>query len=88
MPGYIKRQFLKYNRIVQRTQNCLYSPEPKKYGAKAQSHLPHNNSQKLTKKEIKKVQQIVGSIMNYTRTVAMMVLMALSTIASEQTKGT
>jgi hypothetical protein len=62
-------------------------PEPKRYGADAQSPLPQDISQKLHEKEIKQVQKIVGSIL-YTRAVDMTVLMALSTIASEQTKGT
>ena len=38
--------------------------------------------------EIKAVQKIVGRIFYYARAVNMTVLMALSTIASEQTKGT
>jgi hypothetical protein len=44
--------------------------------------------QKLDKKEIKAVQKNVGSILYYAQGVDMTVLMALSTIASEQTKGT
>ena len=36
---------------------------------------------------MKKVQKIVGSILYYARAVDMTVLMALCTIASEQTKG-
>ncbi len=43
---------------------------------------------KLNNKEIKQIQKIVGSILYYVWAVNMMVLMALSTIASEQTKGT
>jgi hypothetical protein len=88
MPGSIKKQLLKYEHIMKRIQHCPYSPEPKKYGAKAQSPLPQDNSQKLTEKEIKQVQKIVGSILHYARAVDMTVLMALSSIASEQTKGT
>jgi hypothetical protein len=42
----------------------------------------------MTDKEIKKVQKIVGRILYYARAVDMTVLMVLSTIASEQTKGT
>jgi hypothetical protein len=68
-------------------QHCPYSPEPKKYGAEAQSPLPQDNSWKLTNKEIKWVQKIVCSILCYARAVDMTVLMALSLIASEQTKG-
>jgi hypothetical protein len=43
---------------------------------------------KLDKKGIKWVQQIVGSILYYARAVNMTVLMALSTIAVDQTKAT
>ena len=50
---------------MRRIQNCPYSPEPKKYGAEAQTPLPQDNSRKLTKKEIKQVQKIVGSILYY-----------------------
>ena len=63
MPGYIKKQLLKYEHIIKRVQHCPYSPEPKKYDAKAQSPLPQDNSRKLTNKEIKQLQKIVGSIL-------------------------
>ena len=88
MPGYIKKQLLKYKHIMQRIQYCPYSPEPKKYGADAQSPLPTDETRKLTDAEIKEVQKIVGSILYYARAVDLTVLMVLSTIASEQTKGT
>jgi len=88
MPGYIKKQLLKYNHIMRQVQHCPYLPEPKRYGADAQSPLPHDNSRRLNDTEIKQGQIIVGSILYYTRAVDMTVLMALSTIASEQTKGT
>ncbi len=70
---------------MQHIQHCPYSPEPKKYGADAQSPLPADKMRKLTDAEIKQVQKIVGSILYYARAVDMTVLMALSTIASEQT---
>ena len=88
MPDYIKKQLLKYEHIMRRIQHCPYSPEPKKYGAEAQAPLPQDTSRKLTEKEIKQVQKIVGSILYYARAVDMTVLMALSSIASKQTKGT
>jgi hypothetical protein len=53
-----------------------------------QSPLPHDDSQKLNDTEIKQVQKIVRSILYYARAVDMTVLMALSTIASDQTKDT
>jgi len=60
----------------------------KKYGSEAQAHLLIDTSRPLGEKEIKAVQKIVGSILYYARAVDMTVLMALSTIANEQTKGT
>ena len=72
---------------MRQIQHCPYSPEPKRYGADAQSPLPQDISWKLNDKEIKQVQKIVGSILYYARAVDMTVLMRLSTIASEQTKG-
>jgi hypothetical protein len=89
MPGYITTQLLKYKHIVSpRPQHCPYSPEPKKYGSEAQSPLPLNTLRTLDEKEIKAVQRIVGSILYYVRAVDRTVLMALSTIASDHTKGT
>jgi hypothetical protein len=86
MPGYVQRQLEKYKHAVSlRPQHCPYSPEPKKYGAEAQSPLPVDTSDALDDKDIKRVQKIVGSILYYARAVDMT---ALSTIASEQTKGT
>jgi hypothetical protein len=50
MPGYIKKQLLKYKHIMRRIQHCPYAPEPKRYGADAQSPLPQDISQKLNEK--------------------------------------
>ncbi len=88
MPGYIKNQLLKYEHIMRRVQHRPYSPEPNKYGAGAQSPLPQDDSRKLTDKEIKQVQKIVGSILYYVRAVDMTILMVLSLIVSEQRRGT
>jgi hypothetical protein len=44
--------------------------------------------QPLREKDVKRVQKIVRSILYHARAVDMTVLMALSTIASKQTKGT
>ncbi len=71
-----------------KVQTCPYTPAPKQFGSEAQRPLPADNSPPLDKKGIKRVQQIVGSILYYVQAVDMMVLMALSTIAIEQTKAT
>ncbi len=89
MPGYVQCQLQKYNHVVSPCQqHCPYSPEPQKYGADAQQLIAVNILCKLDKKGIKCIQKIVGSILYYVRMVCMTVLMTLSTIASEQTKGT
>ncbi len=52
MPGYIKKQLLKYKHTLRRVQHVPSSLEPRKYGADAQSPLPVDDSQKLTNNEI------------------------------------
>jgi hypothetical protein len=89
IPGYIKMKLREYKHIVpKKLQTCPYSPEPKKFGTEAQTPLPPDSTPKLDAKGIKCVQKIVGSILYYARAVDMTVLMALSSIAVEQTKVT
>ena len=89
MPGYIKKKLQEYEHVMpKKLQTCPYSPEPKRFGTEAQAPLPPDSSPKLDKKGIKRVQQIVGSILYYARAVDMTVLMALSSIAVEQTRAT
>jgi hypothetical protein len=86
MPGYIKNLLQKYkHKLPTKPRNCPYTPAPKQYGAKAHVPLPVDISPKLSDKEIKEIQQIIGSILYYARAVDITVLMALSTIASKQT---
>ncbi len=89
MPGYIAKKLQEYNHDKATTiQTCPYIPAPTQYGSEAQHPLPPDVSPLLDKKGIKRVQQIVGSILYYARAVDMTVLMALSTTAIEQTKAT
>jgi hypothetical protein len=88
MPGYITKLLQNYkHRIPPKPQHCPYSPSPKQYGAKAQALIPINIFSKLSPKEIKEIQQIIGSILYYAGAVDITVLMALSSIGIE-TKGT
>ena len=89
MPNYIKKKLQEYKHILpKKPQYCPYLPEPKKFGTETQSPLPPDNTPPLDEKGIKRVQQIVGSILYYARAVDLTVLMALSSIAVEQTKAT
>jgi hypothetical protein len=79
MPGYIKKLLLKYkHRMPTKPQHCPYAPAPKQYGAKVQTPLPVDISPKLSPKEIKEIQRVIGSILYYARAVDITVLMALS----------
>ena len=89
MPGYIKKKLQEYTHALKgRLQTCPYSPKPKQFGADAQAPVVKDKTAALNAKGIKRVQQIVGSILYYARAVDMTVLMALSSIAVEQTKAT
>jgi hypothetical protein len=68
-------------------QHCPYAPSPKQCGAKAQAPLPIDTSLKLSPAKIKKFQCVIGSILYYAQAVDITVLMALSSIAMEQSKG-
>jgi hypothetical protein len=74
--------------MPQKPQNCPYTPAPKQYGAATQTPLPTDISPKLSDAEIKEIQRIIGSILYYVWAVDITVLMALSSITSEQTRGT
>jgi hypothetical protein len=74
--------------MPKKPQHCPYTPVPKQYGAAAQAPLLADISPKLSDIEIKEIQRVVGSILYYARAVNITVLMALSSIASEQTRAT
>jgi hypothetical protein len=89
MPGYNKKKLQEYKHLLPgRIQNCPCSPEPKQFGSDAQAPLVPDETALLDARGIKRIQQIVGSILYYTHTVDMTILIALSSIAVEQTKAT
>jgi hypothetical protein len=89
MPGYIQKVLQKYkHRMPTKPQHCPYASAPKQYGVKAQSPLPVNILPKLSPDEIKEIQCVISSILYYACTINITVLMALSSIAIEQSKGT
>jgi hypothetical protein len=64
MPG--NHLLLKYKHCMPaKPQHCPSAPAPKQYRAKAQTPLPIDISPKLFPKEIKEIQQIIGSILYY-----------------------
>ena len=89
MPGYIKKQLAKYQKTApKKPQHCPYQPQDKKYGKAAQETIPEDKTPLLNTSKVKRVQQVVGSILYYARAVDLSILMALSSIASDQAKAT
>jgi hypothetical protein len=89
MPGYIKKLLLKYkHRMPPKPQLCPYAPLPRQYGAKAQAPLPVDILPKLSFSKIKENQCVIGSISYYNCAMDITVLMALSSMAIKQSKGT
>ncbi len=88
MLEYITKLLHKYKHcIASKPQRCPYSPAPKQCGAKAQAPLPIDISPKLLPDDVKQIQRIVKSILYYAWAMNITVLMALSSIVIEQTKG-
>ena len=64
-------------------QTCPETIRGESTGAHPNRHLP-----RLSNDEIKEIQRVIGSILYYAQAVDITVLMALSLIAIEQSKGT
>ncbi len=89
MPGYIVKQLQHYkHNSLSCPQHCPYYPQPKQYGSSAQRPIPPNMSPPLSNDNIKYIQRVIVSILFYARAVDLTMLMALSSIVSEQSKGT
>jgi hypothetical protein len=88
MPGYIDKA-LKKNQHPTPTapQDAPYATTPVKYGAKVQ-RVETNTTSPLSPVELKRVQDIVGTLLYYTQAVNPTLLAALSTIAAQQSNGT
>ena len=88
MPGYIPKALTKYQHPHPTTpQHPPYQSTPIQYGTKVE-RMEEENSPPLTEKEIKHVQDIVGTLLYYGRAVNPTLVAALSTIASCQARGT
>ena len=89
MPGYVKKILQRFQHAVPaRQQDSPYRAPPRKYGAAAQDPLPEDTSDKINKKRVKIIQQVIGGVLYYARAVDLTVLAALSSIASEQASAT
>ena len=89
MPGYVKKQLTKYGHpMPKRPQHCPYPPAPVKYGKASQEMPAPDSSPPLDEKGKKRIQQIVGSFQYYARATDTTIPVALSEIATQQSKAT
>jgi hypothetical protein len=89
MPGYVKKQLLKYKHpMPSKPVHCPWEPTPIQYGSKTQGCLPQDDSPPLDKDGIKLIQQVVGSFLYYCRATDPTIPVALNELASLQTAAT
>ena len=89
MPGFIERALLrfKHNKPA-RAQHSPHRAAPTIYGAKQQLTPEPDNTPLLDAAGNKTVQEIIGTLLYYARAVDPTLLVALSTLATQQTNGT
>ena len=87
MPNYIKSMLKKFGHI--KKSRPQHSPYPfTKFQFGKQKPEPNIEYPPLTKEKTTRIQQIVGSALFYARAIDSTMLMALNTIALEQSKAT
>ncbi len=89
MPGYVAAALKKFQHPP--PAKPQYAPHEwiqPIYGQKVQAPTPTDDSPLLDPKEINRIQQVVGTLLYYARAVDSTMLVALGTLAEEQTKGT
>jgi hypothetical protein len=85
---YINKAFTKYQHPKPVSpQHAPYKAAPIQYGARVQ-RVEVDTTQPRTPKEIKRIQDIIGTLLYYARAVGPTLLTALSTIAAHQSNGT
>jgi Reverse transcriptase (RNA-dependent DNA polymerase) len=89
MPGYTEKALLRFTHPTPaKPQHSPHEWTPPDYGAKVQYADPEDQSIPLDGKGIKRLQEVIGTFLYSARAVDNTMLVALSTLASAQTKGT
>jgi hypothetical protein len=88
MPGYIDKALKKYQHpMLTAPQNAPYAAAPIQYGAKV-PRVDINTTSPLSTTELKRVQDIVGTLLYYARAFDLTLLATLSAITARQSNGT
>jgi hypothetical protein len=89
MPGYVEAALNKFQHpLPTKPQHAPHAWAQPVYGQSVQAPTPDDTSAPLDPKAITRIQQIVGTLLYYARAVDSSMLVALGTLAEEQTKGT
>ena len=89
MPKYVIAALHRFtHQRPTRWQYAPYKAAPLQYGTKVQMTAAPDMSTPLPKQRITRLQQIIGTFLFYARAVDPTMLVALSTLASEQSRGT
>ena len=89
MPGFIERALLRFNHdIPTRPQHSPHRAAQPTYGKQQQLTPEPDTTPLLDASDNKTIQEIVGTLLYYARAVDPTLLVALSTLATQQTKGT
>jgi hypothetical protein len=87
MPDYISEAHLKYqHQATSKPQHAPYKTTPIQFGAKMQT-VTMDTTAPLSKECIKRMQDIVGTLLYYRSAVDPTILPAISAIASQQAQG-
>jgi hypothetical protein len=89
MPNYVTKLLARFDHPVPtRPQHSPHAAPPRRFGTDAQAPVPHDDLPVLPLARIRRIQQIIGTILYYARTVDITTLVALSSITAEQTTAT
>jgi hypothetical protein len=89
IPGYIENTLHKFqHNKPDRPQYAPYPTRTPQYGSKAQLTLEVVDSPTLDPKRKQRIQQVVGALLYYTRAVDPTIMMAISSLASQQSTAT
>ncbi len=89
MPKYARNALIKFGHArTNKEQHSPYQAAPITYGSKQQQQLKADDSPRLSPEQIKFIQQVVGTFLFFGRAVDPTLAAALSSIASQQNKGT
>jgi hypothetical protein len=89
MPGYVEKALQRFCHIpTTRIQNSSHAWIPPHYGAHQQMTPPPDDSNKLDRAGITRLQEVIGVFLFYGRAVDCTMLVSLCTLASQQADGT